>query len=140
MEDRFKFRVWSTYENECYLAGNELESVLEINRELDGTDHFFVSHRAAIETDYVFEQCTGLKDKHGKLIYEGDIVDWNPNPPGPMQVCSRTIAQICAGYGYWYCLTKTGDFLIDSIIAVRIEEGKIIGNIHEKPELLEESQ
>lgn len=52
--DRFKFRVWSE-RNRRYL-----------NKSQDGL--------IDLHPDYVVEQCTALKDKNGRLIYEGDIV------------------------------------------------------------------
>lgn len=89
-------------------------------------------------TDWtVYEQgqfCTGLKDKNGKLIYEGDIVK------------TETQAGKIINYGIIGFDKEKASFLMTANLQSRdyqysfwyLDSLEVIGNIYENEELLEE--
>ena len=114
MTRELKFRAW-VKENKEWLY-----------TDLEITEYDFC--RNEIWLDYEdctsIEQYTGLKDKNGKEIYEGDIIDYNSD-----------------GQSIWYVKYNAPHYeLIDEYgFTMFLEDSPhqtIIGNIHENPELL----
>lgn len=79
-------------------------------------------------SDCVLLQCTGLKDKNGKLLYEGDIIQI----PDPYK--ENTFLRVIIKWEIQF--THTG-FWINSDFAKCSE---VIGNIYENKELLQECE
>jgi uncharacterized phage protein (TIGR01671 family) len=84
--------------------------------------------------DIIIEQDTGLKDKNGKEIYEGDILGgiWEG---GYIAWCDR-----CKQFQYHIstneCMACLGDVHWLELVRDRWQL-EVIGNIHENKELLE---
>lgn len=78
-------------------------------------------------------QYTGLTDKNGTKIFEGDIVKVT-NDYGETNLCSCGIGYVCFYDGVWYIADEVNDGLYDVNKVYYVE---IIGNIHDNPKLLE---
>jgi uncharacterized phage protein (TIGR01671 family) len=86
-----------------------------------------------IEVDFeTVGQYTGLTDKNGKKIFEGDIVKVTDDN-GETDLCSCGVGEVCFYDGVWYIGDEVNDGLYD---VNKIYYVEVIGNIHDNPELL----
>lgn len=133
-----KYRAWDSAKKEMFkdtFAITESGQVVVVEQESVASfpDYVFVEH-------LVIMQSTGLVDKNGKEIFEGDIVRTT-------RFLGRA-DEIGGFYEYekdYIGVVKVleGTWVIDTgSVAVRlwseIDEPEVLGNIYENPELLED--
>ncbi len=121
---RFWYRAWhkptkKLFRVHCFTGEHIYENTL------DGVG---TPTNPANADDCVLEQCTGLKDKNGRLIYEGDIVWTDEDGYGHIR-WDNELSQFFVATEEYYTF--------DNIFPREME---VIGNIHKNPELLEEKK
>lgn len=126
MQDRFKFR---------YLFDNKLYEVVLIDFKLNKI-YLKIDDKYPLRTkfdDKKLIQCTGLKDKNGKLIYEGDILR------NTLTNKYASVAWHNTGAGYVWNKTIPNSYLYEFGALFRVfGKYEVISNIYENPELLEQ--
>lgn len=125
--------------------GTDIPSIMRIENH-----SIFIQYPIILETR---GQYTGLTDKNGRRIFEGDILQRNSNPKDIVIVTfgkfpiidTETESEVDEAIG-WYCkviptdaLSKIRPFCLPMPLTDYYIDGcniKIISNIHDNPELL----
>lgn len=143
MQDRFKFRVWDK-ENKCLHYPTRYSNFTIVNGIVVKIESYpiansaYLGKRIAWEFDYaVIMQCTGLKDKNGKLIYEDDIVRFKDNITiNGSKTHIAVIEHNEAFNSFMYHAECMGLYTVNKAQNKQFNV-EVIGNIYENPELLE---
>lgn len=121
MEDRYLFKAKHFKE---WHVGNIVKEpdglyIRDINKDV----------MAFIDDPSTICQCTGLKDKNGKLIWENDIIAYR-DCTEEKYVIAWELDKACFEYQQYSCSIMNFDELSSC-------EVEVIGNIFDNPELLE---
>lgn len=124
-----KFRAWNKINNKMVdlqkITPLALSDSMNTQLSIQGISGIFIP----FSSEFVIEQFTGLQDKNGKDIYEGDIV--------------KTKEYEYLFRIYWrieccqFCLiSNNGHIELPKFSNVNQNNFEIAGNIHENPELI----
>lgn len=112
-----KFRAWGKNIKEYLSVDGKEPQVLTLKD---------ISNGCIYDIDlFEIEQYTGLKDKNGKEIYEGDIIQIDDYILGDFEVVWHSFGwKIKRSVGY------------ESLSVHKSEDCTVIGTVHENPDLL----
>lgn len=114
-----KFRAWDKLDDKFITHEQLMNQAFNVYKSINTEN-----------TNWKYQQYTGLKDKNGVEIYEGDIVSLDSWSPKEMQIFFIEGA---------FCLAnKDGQYVgdIHYIHHAGIEQCSVIGNIYQNKELL----
>ena len=121
------FRAWDKVSKKYREFDGMHDTMMMINK--DGKVEYYNLQNGSGGDEYILEQFTGLVDRNGKRVFEGDIIHVDNYDDG------------------WNSMVefKGGAFAVDvegkeydyTAIGWLEYEVEIIGNIHDNPELLE---
>ncbi|EFU87698.1 phage conserved hypothetical protein TIGR01671 [Enterococcus faecalis TX0309A] len=130
-----KFRAYSVEENIMYYPDEDKNVEWTID-----DDTGFIAPLINLENGmwgmidkYVLMQSTGLKDKNGVEIFEGDLVEHDDNINGTWETFEACEIVYDVDYAQFCFKNDASNFLS------YYRNLCIIGNIHENPELLEKA-
>ena len=136
---KFKFRIWDKIGKKMYFVDHG--DIMRDGDEFEWSPWVFVVKNPRVE-DYIFMQYTGLNDKNGKEIYDGDLVRV------PTMSCAEDDYGLydlfeviwSMKYGAWCGYSKEWieSGTDDCIISYEFDDNdmEVIGNIYENPDLL----
>jgi hypothetical protein len=125
-----KFRAWNKETNKMCDA-ESLQEMLHRERNNGIAEGSLKMEQSSIDEankEYehlILMQYTGLKDKNGKEIYEGDMLSYK----------LKQGWEIFFEDGHYYMMCDGHSYLLEKI---RVQISEVIGNIYENPEFLKE--
>ena len=141
MNDRYLYRAKHSLKSKKWHIGNLVEEPDGLYLR-DNKNNIMVY----IQDPSTICQCTGLKDKNGKLIWENDIVSFqfdNDDCPFPNKDTRKRIGKVFFSdfrASWSIAMGRNGSKCLNNDLFKYVQNGnrvEVIGNIFDNPELLE---